>query len=106
RQFDFAATMLKQLGVTRVTALTNNPLKVGAIKAAGVEVVGTQRVLGRPNVHNVRYLASKRDRAGHSIDMDALMARPAATAPAGAAPKECAAPGRAPWRRRGLARRT
>ena len=77
RQFDFAATMLKQLGVTRVTALTNNPLKVGAIKAAGVEVVGTQRVLGRPNVHNVRYLASKRDRAGHSIDMDALMARAA-----------------------------
>ncbi len=71
RQFDFAATMLKQLGVTRVTALT------GAIKAAGVEVVGTQRVLGRPNVHNVRYLASKRDRAGHSIDMDALMARAA-----------------------------
>ncbi len=77
RHFDFAATMLKQLGVTRVTALTNNPLKVGAIKAAGVEVAATQAVLGRPNVHNVRYLASKRDRAGHFIDMDALMARAA-----------------------------
>ena len=77
RHFDFAATMLKQLGVTRVVALTNNPLKVGAIKASGVEVAATQRVLGRPNVHNVRYLASKRDRAGHSIDMDALMARAA-----------------------------
>jgi GTP cyclohydrolase II len=77
RHFDFAATMLKQLGVTRVTALTNNPLKVGAIKAAGLEVAATQRVLGRPNVHNVRYLASKRDRAGHFIDMDALMARAA-----------------------------
>ncbi len=77
RHFDFAAAMLKQLGVTRVTALTNNPIKVGAIKAAGVEVAATQRVLGRPNVHNVRYLASKRDRAGHAIDMDALMARAA-----------------------------
>lgn len=77
RHFDFAATMLKQLGVSSVTALTNNPLKVGAIKAAGVEVAATQAVLGRPNVHNVRYLASKRDRAGHSIDMDALMARAA-----------------------------
>jgi GTP cyclohydrolase II len=77
RHFDFAATMLKQLGVTRVTALTNNPLKIGAIKAAGLEVAATQRVLGRPNVHNVRYLASKRDRAGHFIDMDALMARAA-----------------------------
>lgn len=77
RHFDFAAAMLKQLGVSRVTALTNNPLKVGAIKAAGLEVAATQRVLGRPNVHNVRYLASKRDRAGHFIDMDALMARAA-----------------------------
>lgn len=77
RHFDFAATMLKQLGVSRVTALTNNPLKVGAIEAAGLEVAATQRVLGRPNVHNVRYLTSKRDRAGHVIDMDALMARAA-----------------------------
>lgn len=77
RHFDFAATMLKALGVSRVTALTNNPIKVGAIKAAGLEVAATQRVLGRPNVHNVRYLASKRDRAGHIIDMDALMARAA-----------------------------
>lgn len=77
RHFDFAAAMLKQLGVSSVTALTNNPLKVGAIKAAGLDVAATQRVLGRPNVHNVRYLASKRDRAGHFIDMDALMARAA-----------------------------
>lgn len=77
RHFDFAATMLKQLGVARVTALTNNPLKIGAIEAAGLEVAASQRVLGRPNVHNVRYLTSKRDRAGHFIDMDALMARAA-----------------------------
>lgn len=75
RHFDFAAEMLKQLGVRRVTALTNNPLKIGAIRKAGLEVAATQRVLGRPNVHNVRYLASKRDRAGHYIDMDAVMAR-------------------------------
>lgn len=75
RHFDFAAEMLKQLGVTSVTALTNNPLKIGAIRKSGLEVAATQRVLGRPNVHNVRYLASKRDRAGHYIDMDAVMAR-------------------------------
>ncbi|CAH1672952.1 GTP cyclohydrolase-2 [Hyphomicrobiales bacterium] len=77
RHFDFAATMLKQLGVARVVALTNNPQKIGAIAAAGLDVAASQRVLGRPNAHNVRYLASKRDRAGHFIDMDALMARAA-----------------------------
>ena len=79
RHFDFAATMLKQLGVAHVVALTNNPQKIGAIEAAGLEVAASQRVLGRPNAHNVRYLASKRDRAGHIIDMDALMARAAPT---------------------------
>ncbi|WP_291551034.1 GTP cyclohydrolase II RibA [Bosea sp. (in: a-proteobacteria)] len=77
RHFDFAATMLKQLGVSQVIALTNNPQKIGAIEAAGLDVAASQRVLGRPNAHNVRYLASKRDRAGHIIDMDALMARAA-----------------------------
>ncbi len=77
RHFDFAAAMLKQLGVTRVTALTNNPVKIGAIRAAGLEVAASRRVLGRPNAHNVRYLASKRDKAGHYIDMDALLARAA-----------------------------
>lgn len=77
RHFDFAATMLKQLGVSHVIALTNNPQKIGAIEAAGLDVAASQRVLGRPNAHNVRYLASKRDRAGHIIDMDALMARAA-----------------------------
>jgi GTP cyclohydrolase II len=77
RRFDFAAEMLKQLGVKRVVAMTNNPIKIGAIKHAGLEVQASRRVLGRPNKHNVQYLASKRDRAGHYIDMDALMAKAA-----------------------------
>jgi GTP cyclohydrolase II len=75
RGFAFAGEMLRQLGVDKVTALTNNPEKIKALRAAGLNVVGTQRVLGRPSAHNVRYLASKRDRAGHEIDMDAVMAR-------------------------------
>ena len=75
RRFDFAAEMLKQLGVMRVRIMTNNPLKIAALKRAGLEVVSDQRVLGRPTAENVRYLASKRDRAGHIIDFDALAAR-------------------------------
>lgn len=75
RRFDFAAAMLRQLGVTAVRVLTNNPQKIDALKAAGLEVVADQRVLGRPTAENVRYLASKRDRAGHYIDFEALAAR-------------------------------
>ncbi len=75
RRFDFAAEMLTQLGATKVSLLTNNPEKIASLQAAGLEVVSEQRVLGRPNPDNVRYLASKRDRAGHYIDFDALAAR-------------------------------
>lgn len=75
RRFDFAAAMLRQLGVSAVEIITNNPLKIAALKAAGLDVVADRRVLGRPTVENVRYLASKRDRAGHYIDFDALTAR-------------------------------
>ncbi|MGL4728398.1 MAG: GTP cyclohydrolase II RibA [Bosea sp. (in: a-proteobacteria)] len=75
RRFAFAGEMLRQLGVTKVTALTNNPEKIKALRVAGLDVVASQRVLGRPSAHNVRYLATKRDRAGHEIDMDAVMAR-------------------------------
>jgi GTP cyclohydrolase II len=72
RHFDFAADMLRQLGVTSVKVMTNNPVKIAALSAAGLEVASDERVLGRPTAENVRYLASKRDRAGHIIDFDKL----------------------------------
>jgi GTP cyclohydrolase II len=70
RRFDFAAAMLKALGAQRVRLLTNNPEKIAALGAAGLEVVADQRVMGRRNAHNERYLAAKRDKAGHLIDLD------------------------------------
>lgn len=75
RRFDFAAEMLRQLGVSSVRVLTNNPQKIAALAAAGLDVASDQRVLGRPTAENVRYLAAKRDRAGHYIDFEALAAR-------------------------------
>jgi GTP cyclohydrolase II len=75
RKFDFAAVMLTQLGVKTVSLMTNNPEKIGALEQAGITLVESKRVLGRPNPNNVRYLASKRDRAGHFIDFEALAAR-------------------------------
>jgi GTP cyclohydrolase II len=74
RRFDFAAHMLKQLGVGAVRLLTNNPEKIRALTEAGLEVTSDHRVLGRPTAENVSYLAAKRDRAGHYIDLDGLLA--------------------------------
>jgi GTP cyclohydrolase II len=74
RHFDFAAEMLRRLDVAHVRLITNNPEKIAALRKAGLDVVSDQRVLGRANAENVRYLASKRDRAGHIIDFDKLAA--------------------------------
>jgi GTP cyclohydrolase II len=65
RRFEFAAVMLRQLGVTQLRLMTNNPVKIAAMHSAGLDVVSDERVIGRFNAHNVRYLAAKRDRAGH-----------------------------------------
>ena len=67
RDFPVAARMLALLGVRTVRLLTNNPEKVAALADAGV-VVGERVPHALPtNPHNERYLATKRDRAGHLL---------------------------------------
>lgn len=70
RGFRFAADMLRQLGFTSVKLLTNNPSKVAALSEAGLDVVSNHRAKARFTLHNVAYLAAKRDRAGHLIEDD------------------------------------
>ncbi len=67
RDFPVAARMLELLGVGEIRLMTNNPAKVEALAAAGVEV--TERVPHQlpPNPHNARYLDTKRDRSGHLL---------------------------------------
>ncbi|WNO54022.1 GTP cyclohydrolase II [Stakelama saccharophila] len=67
RDFRIAARMLTLLGQQRIRLLTNNPHKVDALAAAGINVA--ERVPHRlpPNPHNARYLATKRDRTGHQL---------------------------------------
>jgi GTP cyclohydrolase II len=69
RRFGYAARMLDLLGVTRVRLMTNNPKKIEALRAAGLDV-SDQRIQGRPTPQNIHYLATKRDRAGHFLDVD------------------------------------
>ena len=67
RDFPVAARMLWLLGVHQVKLMTNNPAKVAALEAEGVTIA--ERVAHQlpANPHNVRYLATKRDRAGHLL---------------------------------------
>ncbi|MEO6386832.1 MAG: GTP cyclohydrolase II [Croceibacterium sp.] len=67
RDFPVAARMLALIGVDRLRLMTNNPAKVAALESAGIVV--TERVPHAlpANPHNARYLATKRDRAGHLL---------------------------------------
>lgn len=66
RDYRVAAAILADLGVRHVELLTNNPEKVRALEARGLEVVRRPLELP-PNPTNLAYLRAKRDRMGHKL---------------------------------------
>jgi GTP cyclohydrolase II len=68
RNFLIAATMLDILGLKRVRLLTNNPDKLAALTACGIEVVGREAHAFAPNGVNDEYLDTKAARFGHLLD--------------------------------------
>lgn len=67
RSYAIAAAMLRQLGITRIKLLTNSPHKVRELRARGIDVHEIETLPTTPNVHNERYIRTKRERAGHFI---------------------------------------
>jgi len=68
RRFASAASMLESVGVRRCRLLTNNPAKLEALAAHGIEVHARQAVYGRLTEQNRRYLSAKAKRSGHLLD--------------------------------------
>lgn len=67
REYDLAAHILFDLGYPEIRLLSNNPAKSDALRAEGITVVETVPVITKPNVHNVRYLETKRARMAHRL---------------------------------------
>jgi GTP cyclohydrolase II len=67
RDFPVAARMLELLGIRAIRLMTNNPAKVAAFETAGVKIAERVPHQLPANPHNTRYLATKRDRAGHLL---------------------------------------
>jgi len=65
RQYALPAEMLKQLGVTSVRLISNNPEKVAALENAGIQVVERVSAEVEPYEHAEKYLQTKKDRMGH-----------------------------------------
>jgi 3,4-dihydroxy 2-butanone 4-phosphate synthase / GTP cyclohydrolase II len=67
RHYGAASQVLRDLGVSHVRLLTNNPEKSAALADFGVAVDDQVPLTPHPNPHNLRYLRTKRDRMGHQI---------------------------------------
>ncbi|MCH8840426.1 MAG: GTP cyclohydrolase II [Planctomycetes bacterium] len=69
RDYGIGIQLLKDLGLTKVRLLTNNPKKTDAIVYGGfdLEVVDQIPIVPPINEHNASYLATKRDKMGHRL---------------------------------------
>ncbi len=72
REYGAAAAVLHDLGVDRLELMTNNPDKVRALRAAGIEVTSVAPAWTVPTADNAFYLRTKRDRMGHHILLDGV----------------------------------
>lgn len=67
RDYGMGAQILHDLGVRRIKLLTNNPKKVVGLEGYGLEIT-EQIPLSLPaNIHNQKYLDTKRTRMGHTL---------------------------------------
>ncbi|OYW55256.1 MAG: GTP cyclohydrolase II [Hyphomicrobium sp. 32-62-53] len=67
RDYAFAGEILKDLGLTHIRLMTNNPDKIEALIAAGIEVVERIPLIVEASPHNKAYLETKRKRLAHEL---------------------------------------
>lgn len=67
RDYGVGAQILRDLGVTKMKLMTNNPKKRAGLAGYGLEIVNTVPIEIKPNQYNEFYLTTKRDKMGHDI---------------------------------------
>ena len=67
RDYGVGAQILRDLGVSKIRLMTNNPKKRAGLKGHGLEIVENVAIEPVSNPHNEKYLRTKRDKMGHEI---------------------------------------
>ncbi len=67
RDYGVGAQILRALGVSKMKLMSNNPRKRAGLLGYGLEIVDTVSLEIKSNVHNEKYLITKRDKLGHEI---------------------------------------
>lgn len=67
RDYGVGAQILRQIGITKMRLMTNNPVKRVGLEAYGLQVVENIPVEIPPNKHNEFYMRTKKERMGHEL---------------------------------------
>jgi len=67
RDYGIGAQIIRDLGITKMRLMSNNPTKRAGIIGYGLEIVENISIEVAANVHNQGYLMTKRDKMGHAI---------------------------------------
>ena len=67
RDYGVGAQILRELGISGLRLLTNNPKKTAGFRAYGLKVVEQLPLAVEPGAYNRRYLETKRARMGHEL---------------------------------------
>lgn len=72
RDYGVGAQILRDLGVTKMRLMSNNPKKRTGMISYGLEVVENVAIEINANPHNAAYLKTKKEKMGHSLNQDQL----------------------------------
>lgn len=67
RDYGVGAQILRDLGISKIRLITNNPTKRVGLIGYNLEIVEQIPIEIEPNQHNSKYLETKRDKMGHTI---------------------------------------
>ncbi len=67
RDYGVGASILRELGVSKMRLITNNPVKRIGLEAYGLEIVENVPIEIEPNKYNEFYMKTKKERMGHDL---------------------------------------
>ncbi|MBO5809384.1 MAG: bifunctional 3,4-dihydroxy-2-butanone-4-phosphate synthase/GTP cyclohydrolase II [Bacteroidales bacterium] len=67
RDYGTGASILSDLGITKITVMTNNPMKITGLNAYGIEIVGREEIEMTCNEKDAFYLYTKYKKMGHML---------------------------------------
>jgi len=69
RDYGVGAQILRDLGISKIKLMSNNPKKRAGLLGYGLEIVENVSIEIPSNIHNAAYLKTKKDKMGHNLKL-------------------------------------